>query len=209
MELHYYPTSHWSRIITLMLAESGTSFDRKLVDITKAATFEADYLRMNPRGVVPTLVDGEEVVCDGRRIAEFIDKKAGTHLCPSDNETYGSWAKRLHDVPVMLFSYSVWVLGRKGEKSADILADKVSRAREYAERYPDLRSAYLRKADYFETFRQELHDPDHLARETAAAASLLDELGSQLQKSKWISSAWADQARFRPTLPGERDHARR
>lgn len=170
-----------------MLVESGTSFERKLVDITKAATFEAEYLRMNPRGVVPTLVDGGEVVCDGRTIAEFIDKKAATRLCPSDNETYRSWARRLHDLPVMLFSYSVWVLGRKGEKSADILADKVSRAREYAERYQDLRTAYLRKADYFETFRRELHDPDHLAQETAAAASLLDELGMQQQTSKWIA----------------------
>ncbi len=187
MELHYYPTSHWSRIIALMLAETGASFERKLVDITKAATFEPDYLRMNPRGVVPTLVDGDELVCDGRKIAEYLDTKAGTSLCPSANKMYSSWAERLHDVPVMLFSYSVWVLGQKGEKSADILADKVTRAREYAERFEDLRTAYLRKADYFETFRRELHDPEHLANEKARAAALLDELGTQLTRSKWIA----------------------
>ncbi len=170
-----------------MLAESGTSFDRKLVDITKAATFEADYLRMNPRGVVPTLVDGERVVCDGRKIAEYIDGQAGTQLCPSGNKEYARWTERLHDVPVMLFSYSVWVLGRKGENSADILADKVTRAREYAERYEDLRSDYLRKAEFFEVFRQELHDPEHLAKEKSAAEALLNELGEQLKSSKWIA----------------------
>jgi tetrachloro-p-hydroquinone reductive dehalogenase len=163
------------------------SFERKLVDITKAATFEPDYLRLNPRGVVPMLIDGERVVCDGRRIAEYIDGQASTQLCPSENNSYTSWAERLHDVPVMLFSYSVWVLGRKGEKSADILADKVTRAREFAERHEDLRSEYLRKAEFFEVFRRELHDPVHLANAKAATRALLDELGARLTSSRWIA----------------------
>jgi glutathione S-transferase len=187
VEFHYYPTSHWSRIISLALAEGGHTFERKLVDITKAASFEPDYLRLNPRGVVPTLVDEGEVVWDGRKIAAHLDKKSAGNLCQHGQESYEHWAKVLHDVPVMLFSYSVWLLGKKGEKSSDILADKVRRAHDYAAKYPDLTEEYQRKAKYFETFRAQLHDEENLRAEKERCAQVLDQMGEVLKGSEWIA----------------------
>jgi tetrachloro-p-hydroquinone reductive dehalogenase len=186
MELHYYPSSHWSRVITLCLAEHGLAFERRLVDITRNATFAPEYIRLNPRGVVPTLVDDGQVVWDGRKIAEYLDTKTGHDLCCEGDPEVQAWTRRLHDFPLMLFSYSVWVLGHRGEKSADILDDKVQRARQHAEAYPDLAEHYTRKAEFFAGFRSRVYDAAHVAAEMQAGTKVLDELGEWLLSRTWI-----------------------
>ena len=72
MKLHYFPTSYWSRNITLVVAEKGLEIERVFVDIRRHATFEPDYIRLNAKGVVPTLVDGAPIT-NGMRIARHLD----------------------------------------------------------------------------------------------------------------------------------------
>lgn len=189
IELHYYPTSHWSRVIALLLEEHGLAYERVVVDITRNASFEPEYIRINPRGVVPTVVDDGQVIWDARRIAEHLDERAGGNMCRPDDPVALTWMERLHDFPLMLFSYSVWVLGHRGESSADILEDKVDRARRYAARYPDLADHYSRKADFFATFRAQVYDPGHVARQERTGAAFLDELGDHLRSREWIAGS--------------------
>ena len=179
MHYYYYPTSHWSRIVSVVLAEKGLAPTPHLVDITKNATFDPEYLRMNPRGVVPTLVDGDKVVWNGPTIAKYVDEKAPGKIFPDEPEVR-EWSKRLEDFPVMLFSYSVWVLGKRGENSATILDDKVERARDYAKRHPELADQYDRKREFFEGFRARVYDDDFVAAQLAESRQLLDELGRRL-----------------------------
>ena len=191
MDYYYFPTSYWSRIISLVLAEKGLSFGRRLVDIRKNASFDPDYIRINPRGVVPTLVDEDRIVCNGPTIAEYLDEKAGPRLCRFDDPQVASWSRRLEDVPVMLFSYSVWVLGKRGEKSADILADKVERAARYAEQYPDLREQYLRKGRFFEQFRAHVYDDAHVASEASKCRELLEEMGGLVAEREYLCGEYS------------------
>lgn len=187
--LYYFPTSHWSRIISLALAESGLEHQRRLVDIRAGASFEPDYLRINPRGVVPTLVDGDTVVWDGRRIARHIDERAKSELWRAGDSEAQAWIERPHDFPIMLFSYAVWVLGQRGEKSATILDDKVERARRLADAHPELAELYLRKAAFFDAFRVRVYDDEHLARERARWRGVLDEMGRALAERPWLAGA--------------------
>jgi glutathione S-transferase len=185
MDFYYFPTSHWSRILSVVLAEKGIEPTRHVVDITQNASFDPDYVRLNPRGVVPTLVDDGEVIYNGPTIAKYVDAKAPGELFPADPEVE-CWAKRLEDFPVMLFSYSVWVLGNRGEKSATILDDKIERARKYAEKYPDLAPSYQRKQAFFEEFRAQVYDEDYVAAQERECRQLLDELGQRLSKQDWV-----------------------
>ena len=169
LELHYFPTSHWSRVVALVLAEKGLDPQRHVVDIRKNATFEPQYMRLNPRGVVPTLVIGGEAVCDSMKIAKRLDAVAPPELYP-DEPDVTAWADRLEAFPTMLLSYSVWVLGKRGEKSADILDDKVQRAARYATAHPELRDLYERKRRFFAEFRDRVYDPAALAAGEAGGA---------------------------------------
>lgn len=187
MKLLYFPTSHWSRAVHLALIELGLTVQREIIDITKNATFEPAYLQLNPRGVVPTLVDGSAVLWDSRTIVRHLDGRiGGGSLWLGCSPEVQRWIERLHSFPLMLLSYSVWVLGARGEKSTDILADKVERAKRYAKLYPSLRDRYLRKASFFEGFSAEVYNPSHVAEQSRACGELLDALAVWLENRTWI-----------------------
>lgn len=185
MELHYFPTSHWSRVISLVIAEKGLTPTRRLVDIRHHATFAPEYIRLNPRGVVPTLVDGARVVWDSLRIAEYLDERAGPPLYGPD-PALRERVRELEEFPVMLFSYSVWTKGLKGERSADILAGKITLAREHAARYPALRQEYERKASFFERFRAEVYDERVVADALGRWGAYLEAMGETVRARPWL-----------------------
>jgi glutathione S-transferase len=190
LQLHYYPSSYWSRNVALLVAEKRLEPERILVDIRKNANYAPEYLRLNPKGVVPTLVHDGNIICGGKRIAKHLDSIAGPPLSPDDPEVQ-HWVDALDAVPVMLFSYAVWVLGKRGERSGDILDDKVARAGQYAAKHPELRDAYERKQRYFADFRAQVRDEAHVAREKERCTSLLDEMGEQLKTRDWIAGDYS------------------
>lgn len=186
MDYYYFPPSHWSRILSLVLAEKTLEPEPHFVDIRKNATMDPDYMRINPRGVVPTFVDDDgQVVWDGPRIATHLDAKAGPRVMDPDPEAT-DWAKRLEDFPLMHLSYRVWVEGRKGERSADILQDKIDRTKAYAERHADLRDHYERKHQYFVEFQRNLKDATYCKKTEADCRATLDELGQRVSDRSYV-----------------------
>jgi len=61
LQLHYYP-SNASITPHILLEEMGIPFELKLVDRTQNAHKSADYLKLNPNGLIPVLVDGDLVL---------------------------------------------------------------------------------------------------------------------------------------------------
>jgi len=81
-QLHYYP-SNASFLPHVMLREIGAPFELVLVDRTRNAQKSADYLRLNPNGLIPTLVDGDLVIFETAAIALYLaDKHPDAGLAP-------------------------------------------------------------------------------------------------------------------------------
>ena len=60
----YYSPGTASMVVHLALLEIGAPHELRLVDFDTKAQHDPDYLKLNPRGVVPTLV------IDGRPLSE-------------------------------------------------------------------------------------------------------------------------------------------
>jgi glutathione S-transferase len=58
LTLHYYP-SNASITPHILLEEMSVPFELKLVDRTQGAHKSADYLKLNPNGLIPVLIDDE------------------------------------------------------------------------------------------------------------------------------------------------------
>jgi glutathione S-transferase len=190
-DYYYFPFSYWSRIITLVIEEKGLKPTRHVVDIRKNATFEPDYMRLNPKGVVPTWVEDGQPVCNGPIIARHLEK-SGPPLLQLHPQAprVADLAVKLEAVPLMLFSYSIWVQGKREEKSATILDDKVERAGRYAKKYPALEKLYLRKKKFFEGFRSQVYDDAHVARQKALTESFLEaQIAPALSVAPWLGGA--------------------
>jgi glutathione S-transferase len=186
LEYHYFPNSHWSRAVSLVLAEKDLTPERRLVDIRKNANFDPAYMRLNPRGVVPTLVIDGDVVCGSPAIAARLED-VGPSMLPADDEpALASLTQELVDFPLMYHSYQVWILGLNGERSADILDDKVERAARYAERHPELADLYLRKRDFFTSFRDSLLDDSVRAETEASSRDTLGRISDVVRDQEWL-----------------------
>ena len=61
LQLHYFP-SNASITPHILLEEMGLPFELKLVDRADNAQKSPEYLKMNPNGLIPVLVDGDMVL---------------------------------------------------------------------------------------------------------------------------------------------------
>ena len=61
IQLHYYP-SNASMIPHIVLEEMGVPFEMVLVDRDVQAHKSADYLKLNPNGLIPAMTDGDLVL---------------------------------------------------------------------------------------------------------------------------------------------------
>src|SRR4029453_16696343 len=61
IELYYYP-GNASLAVHMLLEELGAPFELKLVDRANAAHKSPEYLKLNPNGLIPVLVDGDLVL---------------------------------------------------------------------------------------------------------------------------------------------------
>jgi glutathione S-transferase len=66
-QLHYFPTNA-NAAPHMVLEEFGQKYDLVLVNRAKNAQKSKDYLKINPNGRIPTLVDGDLVMFEAAAI---------------------------------------------------------------------------------------------------------------------------------------------
>jgi glutathione S-transferase len=80
--LYYYP-GNASMAPHLVLEEIGLPFELRLVDREKGAHKAADYLRLNPNGLIPAFVDGDLVLFESAAIClHLADRNPRAALVP-------------------------------------------------------------------------------------------------------------------------------
>ena len=87
--------------VRLTLVEKGLSWESRTLDLRRGDQFEADYLKLNPGAVVPTLVDGDAVIIESSVIMQYLeDLKLDPTLLPKtplDRARMRLWLKRIDD----------------------------------------------------------------------------------------------------------------
>ena len=83
MQLHYFP-GNASMTPHMLLEELGAPCQRVLVDRTKNAQNSPEYLKLNPNGKIPVLVDGDLVLYETAAIVlHLVDTHAEAGLAPA------------------------------------------------------------------------------------------------------------------------------
>ena len=81
-QLHYYP-GNASMTPPVLLEELGVPYELVLVDRTKNAQRDPAYLKLNPNGKIPVLVDGELVLYETAAIVlQLVDTHPDAGLAP-------------------------------------------------------------------------------------------------------------------------------
>lgn len=93
-----------SQKVRICLAEKGLPFEDIRLDLGKGKDhLKPDYLKINPNGVVPTLVDDGAIILDSSVICEYLDEKyPAVRLTPDDlvlRARMRAWMRFLEEVP--------------------------------------------------------------------------------------------------------------
>lgn len=78
----YYPRA-CSLAVHIALEETGVAYERRLVNLKSAANRAPDYLALNPKGSVPALAIGNEVLTETQALLTYLgDLEPGLSLLP-------------------------------------------------------------------------------------------------------------------------------
>ncbi|ATE63630.1 glutathione S-transferase family protein [Rhizorhabdus dicambivorans] len=186
LDLYNYTMSICSMKTRLAMEELGLDYQDRQVDIGFALeNFEPDYVRLNNKCVVPTLVAGDKVVTNSYNIVLEAAQIAGKGLPadPAARETALDWFQKGDQVNFQVITY-----GRKGVPRGDeLLIARRARALEYAEKYPDLRPIYQAAHDRIVEHGNCAYDAETVADAEAGLVARLDELDKHVQGRSFIA----------------------
>jgi glutathione S-transferase len=130
LQLHYFP-SNASLAPHMLLEELGVPFELKLVDRTQGAHKSPAYLKLNPNGQIPVLVEGDLVLYEAAAICLHL---ADTHPHAGLAPALGS-AERAHFYKWLMWltntlqaTLMAWHYPDRRADSADAVAQVKARA---------------------------------------------------------------------------------
>jgi len=86
IKFYDFPGSPYCQKVRLVLAEKDLSYEKVFVDLTKGQQKTPEFLRLNPYGKVPVLIDDDEVIYDSTVINEYLeDEYPHPPLMPSQS----------------------------------------------------------------------------------------------------------------------------
>jgi len=166
--LHNY--SFYSQKVLLYLNAKGLTFRTEFINIAKGDQYELSYLKINPRGEVPTIKDGDQVVPDSWKIIEYLEdkykgKEGVAELVPEDPQkrsTHDALHKMMNDLPADVVTIGSFYHRDtvRGTKLPFILPvrrhmkylskNTPQKLRALAQDNPDLSQSLLNKAEFLE-----------------------------------------------------------
>jgi len=103
LTLYHNPVSTCSQKVRLVMAEKELSYDSKVIVWGNNEHLTEDYLKINPNGVVPSLVHDGDAVIDSSVICEYLDEVfPGNSLSPKDpvmRAKMRAWMRYFEEVP--------------------------------------------------------------------------------------------------------------
>ena len=83
--LHHNDMSSCSQKVRFVLEEKGIAWSSEEIDLRHGEQFSKEYMVINPKAVVPTLVEDEMIIPESAVICQYLDERfPGRSLTPSD-----------------------------------------------------------------------------------------------------------------------------
>jgi len=113
IELYHFALSTCSQKVRLVFAEKGTEFLSREIDLLAGQQHDPEYVKLNPKHVVPTVVHDDRVLLESTLIIRYLDDALpDPPLRPADAQgkyEVERWLKRVDDVlhpaaPIVTFA---------------------------------------------------------------------------------------------------------
>ncbi len=93
MKLYGFPPSPNTWKVRAVAAHLGQGLDLEFVDLTKGQSHTPEFLKINPTGRTPVLVDGDFTLWESNAIMQYLASKKPSSLWPDDARTRADIAR--------------------------------------------------------------------------------------------------------------------
>jgi glutathione S-transferase len=198
LKLYDYPDCPFCQKVRVVLAEKDLEYEKVFVDLRKQEQKSPEFLRMNPYGKVPVLVDEDEVVYDSTIINEYLeDEYPLPRLMPEDSQGRAR-VRLLEDYcDTSFIPPTTMLLTQLRKPEAERDAQRVDQARDE-----------LRRCLYY--LRDKLDGNEYLVGHEFSLADaafaprmmVLGRLGFEFEPPLAAVQAWLERIRSRPSVRG-------
>jgi len=180
--LHHAWRSSASRRVRLCLAEKGLEFESHLVDMMSLEHHSPEYLKLNPLGVIPTLIldDGRSLYESGT-ICEYLDERyPDPPLRPADpyeRAVMRNWIRHADERIGNLIVFN-WVhsLAKVASKwTDDELAEKLKKVPS-----KERQEAWMRAA-------RKPYTEEERAAARGRLVAMLDQMEGTMRQTRWLA----------------------
>lgn len=187
--LYHFGPSICSQKVRLTLAVKGVKSENREINLFIDDNLEPDYMRINPRGVVPTLIDDGYTVIDSAAIMRYIDRNfSGPKLEPEDEALKAVmqyWLDAQDQFPIRGLTYGN-VKGIIGDLVRAHTPNRIATLKRLRDANPDLAEDYEAKLRDTDQWLGEQGDTNIVGNINAQMESLLDRLDQQVKDKRWL-----------------------
>jgi stringent starvation protein A len=198
LKLYDYPDCPFCQKVRVVLAEKDLEFEKVLVDLRKQEQKAPEFLRLNPYGKVPVLVDEDEVIYDSTIINEYLEEEYPLpRLMPEDSQGRAR-VRLLEDYCDNSFiPPTTMLLAQLRKPEAERDTQRVEQARE------ELRRCLYHLRDHLDG-SEYLVGPEFTLADASFAPRMMviGRLGFEFEPALAPVQAWLDRIRSRPSVRG-------
>ena len=179
--LHHAWRSSASRRVRLCLEEKGLAYESHPVDLAKMEHHAPEYLKLNPNGVIPTLLHEGRPLHESGTICEYLDEVfPEPPLRPADaygRATMRNWVRHVDEriINLIIFNWR-YDLQKVAEKWTD--AELAERLKKIPSK--ERQEAWLRVA-------RKPYTEEERAAARGKLVELLDKMERTLTDSRWLA----------------------
>jgi len=180
--LYHGATSVCSQKVRIALAEKGLEWESRMLNLAKSEQLAPDYVKLNPNGVVPTLVNDDFVIRESSVIIDYVNQLSDQNeLMPGDPEGAAKvrlWLLRTLEIHSSINTMSFASVFRDRDlriKSPGQLAAQLAKM-------PDRQAAAKRK----DLLENGVKSP-YVANAIAILTRTLSDMNDDLEGSEWIT----------------------
>ncbi len=181
--LYDHRSSICSQMARLALVEKELTFRRQSIDIMETnEQFEAWYVALNPRAVVPTLSIDGDIVTDTLKIVNRVNGLPGPDL--SGDATTQEW---LRDIMALHYGVLLYRKRLQADGTARQIVARGQLLRTLKQERPDIESLVDARLEGNRKFQALLKKPKDIETHVAATRSLIERMAQTLSNRPYLA----------------------
>lgn len=182
LKLYHGATSTCSKRVRICLAEKGLDWESVHIDLSRRENLDPEYLRLNPNGVVPTLVHDGRVLYESNFIIEYLDEEfPDVALRPKDpyeRARMRIWMDRIEHVLHRNINIVSWIKQGRYKRFEGMTEDQLQAV--FDSQATEEKRALLKKR------LEESVSEEEMAFAEARVAEVMDEMEAALRNAPWL-----------------------